>query len=75
MVRNEERTKIRSLAAKDLKNFIQSRSTEMKKGNLFVSKSCRLHYNKLVHHEADLQSRFNKNKSPPLFSNTMRAAL
>lgn len=35
MVRNEERTKIRSLAANDLKNFIQSRSTEMKKGAIF----------------------------------------
>ncbi|XP_065926409.1 uncharacterized protein [Magallana gigas] len=31
MVSNEERTKIRGLAAEDLKNFIKSRSTEMKK--------------------------------------------
>lgn len=35
MVSNEERTKIRGLAAEDLKNFIQSRSTEMKKGAIF----------------------------------------
>eukprot|EP00105_Crassostrea_gigas_P033804 XP_019917952.1 PREDICTED: probable S-adenosylmethionine-dependent methyltransferase At5g37970 isoform X3 [Crassostrea gigas] len=35
MVSNEERTQIRGLAAKDLKNFIKSRSTEMKKGAIF----------------------------------------
>uniref|UniRef100_A0A8W8P5T2 Uncharacterized protein n=1 Tax=Magallana gigas TaxID=29159 RepID=A0A8W8P5T2_MAGGI len=35
MVSNEERTKIRGLAAEDLKNFIKSRSTEMKKGAIF----------------------------------------
>eukprot|EP00105_Crassostrea_gigas_P033805 XP_019917953.1 PREDICTED: probable S-adenosylmethionine-dependent methyltransferase At5g37990 isoform X4 [Crassostrea gigas] len=35
MVSNEERTQIRGLAAKDLKNFIKSRSTEMKKGAVF----------------------------------------
>lgn len=35
MVSDEERTKIRGLAAEDLKNFIQSRSTEMKKGAIF----------------------------------------
>lgn len=32
MVSDEERTKIRGLAAEDLKNFIRSRSTEMKRG-------------------------------------------
>lgn len=48
MVSNEERTKIRGLAAEDLKNFIKSRSTEMKKGKLLVSKNCRLCNNKLV---------------------------
>lgn len=34
MVSNEERTKIRGLAAEDLKNFIKSRSTEIKKGRI-----------------------------------------
>lgn len=35
MVSDEERTKIRGLAAEDLKNFIRSRSTEMKRGAIF----------------------------------------
>ena len=42
LVSDEETTKVRSLAAEDLKNFIKSRSTEMKKGKLLVSKNCRL---------------------------------
>lgn len=49
MVSDEERTKIRGLAAEDLKNFIRSRSTEMKRGNLLVTQHWILHNNKFVH--------------------------
>lgn len=33
LVSDEETTKVRSLAAEDLKNFIRARLTEMKRGN------------------------------------------